>query len=529
MENILQKHILLLGILLFFLTGCIGLTDLDPADPVLVNPNLAPSTATTAIAVQPNPTPGPIPVLDLEEQAAAMLPIERAELENLLHLTSYHLDLDIDYSYQTFTGSGLVHYQNNTGQPLEMLYFHLLPNGGGSYGSGSLDVSSTSVDGISVASVLVEGGRLLQVPLPVPLQESQGAIVQFDFNGEVPENFEGGGYGLYNYSQGVLVLTGWYPLLAVYDDRGWSLNPPSNIGDSVFAESSFYTVNVQADQELVLIATGSQVERESSGKKRLYRFVSGPVREFALVLAPNFLVESEVYEGTRINSYYLPGSAAAAQEALTFAVNSLEVFNSSFGIYPYAELDLVEAPLRYAAGVEFPGIILLHRNAYTQGPAPYLADLVAHEVAHQWWYNVIGNDVFEHPWLDEALATYSSAVYVEFVDGEEAYLQTMTDYQEGYDRLVRSGRDEPVASPLAYFEQGGLADRYGPVVYAKGALFFHVLRQEIGDEVFFEVLQDYYQTMKYDIAFPEDLLGIFEAHHSESLAMLYREWLYSNQ
>jgi hypothetical protein len=526
-----MRRTLMLSLLLalLLLPGCTPAS--SPLKEALIPTALpTPQVAQTQPA-QPVPAaPAPEKASLLEEQALALLPSEAASLASLADIALYELDIVIDYPRRYYTGVARIHYTNRTGAPLESVYFHLLPNGGASFGAGSLQVTSVLVNGDAVKPQEAEGGRLLEIPFTSALPGGNQVVFELEFKALVPENFGGTGYGLFNYMDGVMVITAGYPLLAVYDGRGWNLNPPSNIGDSVYAEASFYSVQVEAQSDLVLAATGTEVDRLIAGSNTVYRFASGPVREFALVMSPDFEVLSQEISSTRLNSYYLPGTRVAAQEALDFGVESLQVFNQSFGVYPYNELDLLQVPLRYAAGVEFPGIVLLHRNAYlTGGAASHMEDLVAHEVAHQWWYNVVGNNVFIDPWLDEALATFSSARHFEVVHGKDAYDRIVQQYEESYARLVRAGRDEPVASSLEYFESAGRADRYGQVVYVKGALFLHRVRQEIGDENFFGALQDYYQAMKYQIASPEDLLSAFETRHGASLQPLFDEWLFSSQ
>ena len=70
---------------------------------------------------------------------------------------------------------------------------------------------------------------------------------------------------------------------------------------------------------------------------------------------------------------------------------------------------------------------------------------------------------------------------------------------------------------------------YSLIVYVKGALFFHHLREKIGDDAFFKALQDYYQSKKYQIASPEDILDVFERASGEQLDDFYQEWLYQKQ
>jgi aminopeptidase N len=82
---------------------------------------------------------------------------------------------------------------------------------------------------------------------------------------------------------------------------------------------------------------------------------------------------------------------------LTAAQQSVATFSASFGTYPYPELDVVLGAFPDFGGMEYPTIIFSEVDKWT----------VAHEVAHQWWYGLVGNDQYAEPWLDESLATWS--------------------------------------------------------------------------------------------------------------------------
>ena len=207
--------------------------------------------------------------------------------------------------------------------------------------------------------------------------------------------------------------------------------------------------------------------------------------------------------------------------------NSLEVYNEKFGLYPFSELDVVDAPMNYALGVEFPGIVLVASSLFDAPQKPEFAVATAHEVAHQWWYNVVGNDVFDDPWLDEALTSYSSSFYYEFGPYKSVPEPLIESWQQRYDQLLKDGEDEVVTRNLDYFEALNQPRIYGGVVYRKGALFFEALRQQIGDQAFFAALQQYYQDYKYGVASTEDLLELFEQASGTQLDDFYQQWLYS--
>jgi aminopeptidase N len=163
------------------------------------------------------------------------------------------------------------------------------------------------------------------------------------------------------------------------------------------------------------------------------------------------------------------------------------------------------------------------------GSAEYLAQeelqfamITSHEVSHQWWYSLVGNDVIGEPWLDEALAAYSSGIYVEEFLGEAAFEELLHDWEWNYER-ARAGVDTPVTASLDQFSDF----TYYGIVYCGGALFYHDLRAEIGDELFFASLQEYFRRFKYRVATTENLLEIFEEISGEELEELYDEWLFA--
>ena len=464
---------------------------------------------------------------------SALLPAYQADAGSLGDIPRYDLNLDIDFSEANFTGQSRVTYTNVEADVLDSLFFRLYPNGGKSYGNGHLRVEDVQVDGQEMETDLSLGDTVLEVVLPEPLEP--GDIVQIDmkFSGEVPEDFGGqetpAGYGIYNLSADVMALSGWYPQLAVYDDEGWNLDPVSAIGDSVYSDSANYTIDISLDSDIELAATGVEIEREKLNGQTRYRYISGPVRDFFIAMSPDFIVTSRMVDGTKVNSYYLPGHEQAGEIGLQVAADSLAVFNQRFGAYPFTELDLVEAPMRNALGVEYPGIMLVVTSLYDDPSQPSFTVATAHEVAHQWWYSLVGNDVFDEPWLDEALATYSSGVYFQDVIGQEAYEGLTAYWEDRYAAVVTDGLDDLVTEDLRYFESSPEHKPYGTIVYSKGALAIKAIREEIGDQAFFEALQHYYQGNKYLIAESDDLLDNFESSAGVSLDSLYEQWLFTHQ
>lgn len=456
------------------------------------------------------------------EQSSALLPSARKDALELPDIPHYDIQLKVDFKNASYTGSAKIDYTNLEGITLGSLFFRLFPNGGKVYGEGSLEVSSVKVDGRDMQTNLSFSDSVFEVMLDKPIPAEKHILISMDFYGTVPVDFRGGGYGLYNLKEEVLSLAGWYPMLAVYDDEEWNLDPVSGIGDSVYSDIAYYTVEFAVPEGMSHSATGILIDSVDSSGFTYNRYISGPVRDFFIVIGRDLRLKSNKAQDIMINTYYLPGHEDEADKTLDIAAGSLRTFNNKFGYYPYTELDIIEAPMNGSIAVEFPGIVVVGSSVYGN------AIFISHEIAHQWWYNLVGNDVIDDPWIDEALATYSSIIYYEYNRTDSEYKQVLLYFENEYKRGIDSGNDDLVTESLEHFEKLG-GKYYNRIVYSKGAVFYHNLREKIGDKAFFQALKDYYLDKKYKIASADDLLNRFEESSGMELDDFYQEWLYSKK
>jgi aminopeptidase N len=195
----------------------------------------------------------------------------------------------------------------------------------------------------------------------------------------------------------------------------------------------------------------------------------------------------------------------------------VDYFEQTFGPYPFAEFDVVETA-NIAGGIEYPGLITMPIQNYGQ-IGGFFQWATVHEVAHQWWYSLVGNDQQDEPWLDEALTQYSTALYYEFradwpVAVDEMFVST-------YDAIRDTELDDLIDRPVAAYSEAN----YGPVVYYKGPLFFDALRQELGDETFFALLQDYFTTYRYRESSQAELRDLIDQAAGMDMSPLYQQWL----
>jgi hypothetical protein len=440
----------------------------------------------------------------------------------------YRLVLALDAANRRLAGQQQVTFPNRTGLELDEVVFRLYPNLL-QYG-GRLKVGGAWVDGqLGTYSLRAEDTSLV-IPLPRPLAPDSSVTIGLEFDVAIPEKESG--YVLFGFSQGIWSLPDAYPLLAVHDgsmglpgaDLAWHEDVAPAHGDAVFAEAALYDVTLTLPADLTLVPTGSVVEDTlDADGQRVYRIVGGPLREFAWLASADYLVAETMACGTTLRSYHLPGDEAAGQAALDMAAAALGAYEDFFGPYPFEEMVVAEAPLRFF-GMEYPGLNLIGLDLYRDQRAQ-LEDRVVHEIAHQWWYAQVGNDQVNTPWLDEALAEYSMAIYYRQVFGE-ARANTVVNQRllVPYQLAVENGYDAVVNQPSSAFSW-----EYEVIVYEKGALFFDALYRELGEEIFRAVLQAYADRYRWGIATPDGFLRVAESVSGRDLDGLYSQWILSKE
>lgn len=319
-----------------------------------------------------------------------------------------------------------------------------------------------------------------------------------------------------------MTLASFYPILAVADGGRWDLAPVGTIGDAVTSEAATYDVSVTADCGLSVLSSG-RLQAEEPGEDGCWsRFAGEGIRDFMIVLGDAYDEVAQTESGVLVRASFLPGHETAGQVALARAEEAVALYGKLFGPCPYDELDLVEVPLNHAAGVEYPGLVLIGES-YCGNPQDSFFDvIVAHEVAHQWWYAGVGNDVVKEPWLDEGLATFSSGLFLEHVFGESAARSAIATWQSAYRKARDEHPDLSVASPTTAFQD---AATYSGFVYCGGALFLDALRRALGDALFFGVLSQYYRDETLHIAQGSDLLRRLREASPSDLTALFIEYL----
>ena len=451
-------------------------------------------------------------------------------------LNHYNIEMDLNYDDKVYTGKQTTSYVNNTNESLEELYFHLYPNAfktvdtapilfsqgedsPSSYEGGEIEILKVSYNGEDLDfNIQGEGDTILHIDLKQPLIEDKKADIYLEYKVKLPTTQDRFGYG-----NKVINGGNWYPVVAVYDEDGWNLDPYYQIGDPFYSDIANYNVRINTDKDVVIASSGNILSEVVERDKKIYEIEGKLIRDFAWSASKDFKIAEKKLDNTNIKLYYLDKDKSMIEESLEIGEKSIRTFSKLFGQYPYGVYSIVMT--EFPSGMEYPGVVFISDELFKEPLIDMLEQVIVHETAHQWWYGLVGNDQIKEAWLDESLATYSEVLYnVEVYNKEKGEVYYTENIEIGYE-LAESylTEDDVVNKPLDKFVGW---DDYGPLVYSKGGVFVHKIREEYGYDTLIKILNQYFKEYKFKVATTEDFIRICEEITQDDLSDLVDEWLY---
>jgi aminopeptidase N len=222
---------------------------------------------------------------------------------------------------------------------------------------------------------------------------------------------------------------------------------------------------------------------------------------------PNIPVSAWVYQQDSAQGFH---DYAPAPKILKF-------FSSYIAPYPYEKLANVQSKTIFG-GMENASAIFYFEGSVTGKGGD--EDLLAHEIAHQWFGDMASEKSFAHLWLSEGFATYFTDIYWQHAHGEEAFKKRLQKERNEVIDFVRTN-DRPVVDSLSSY-----MDLLNANSYQKGAWVLHMLRNEVGDTVFHKIIQTYYQQYKGSNADTRDFETVAEEISGKNLKWFFDQWLY---
>ncbi len=434
----------------------------------------------------------------------------------------YRMDLTLDPRQALLTGTQTLDFTKRTGAPLPDLIFHLYPNLPDF--EGRLEITCAAVDGAAVQPSLEDDNWKLRLLLPAPLAPDASTQVTLHFTTTTPRGTAATAYGAFNLEEGIWTLASFYPTLAIRVGEAWDEARPNGWSDYVNSDTALYHARISMPAGYGLLSSGVATPTCASGTCSVIA-AAGPQRDFILAISSGWEQSRRAVGETTVVSSYPPEWRAAGERALELTVDALARFNDQFGLYPYRELDILPVTAGNFAGVEYPGLIMISDAFYDENEdrTAGLLDVVVHEVAHMWWYNVVGNDVLREPWLDEGLTSYAAEYLYMELSGQGS--QPLTAARQA--QLQQLGLDKtPINLEVREYAD---ARTYVAVVYGRAPLFFDALRRELGDDRFFRLLREHYRRNAFGRATTEGFEKLAEEIAGRELDPFLSAWLADKQ
>ncbi|MFX0009818.1 MAG: M1 family metallopeptidase [Candidatus Hermodarchaeota archaeon] len=452
------------------------------------------------------------------------------------NFSSYNLTVVFDEDEASVEGNLTVDFYNNDPINFTQLPFHL-------YLSGMMyETQPGSIEILKIYDYenhsqylsyqVYSSQQLMWITLNKQVKTGERAMFIIQFNAILPDGpyDRANAHGDDVLQSRIYKFTGFYPIPCVYDQEdGWNTDSYLDEGDPFYFDMAYYNLFIEAPNAMIIAATGQLEEKVNKGATTFYHFNPiYPVREVTFSASRYFQVQSKLVHGVNLSTFYLPKSILLWDSyALSNAEQALLLYNSTFGTYPYPTLNIVEEYTSYG-GMEYPCQIYATEDVDNYVYPLYinrriLEKIIAHETCHQWWYNLVGNDEVDLPFLDEGITVWCTDYYGEYYHGSWEYFQMTYRY---IDRV------------RLYYSETGLSSKINQSVYqfmatftdwiyigyCKAPLILEKLRQTIGHTQFVNGLRLFFEQFEYKHALLSDLQTCFEDVIGSSLDWFFLPW-----
>ncbi len=488
----------------------------------------------------------------------------------------YVLDVALNDTLHTLTGTEKINYTNNSPDVLTFIYIHLYPNAYSSQQTAFAKqflrngnthfyfAKEAQMGSMTLTNVTSGGQRLEIIPeknnpdivkivLNKPIASGETAVLDINFTEHFPDVFSRGGHIGQQY-----LVTQWYPKPAVYDGTGWHLIPYLDQGE-FYGEFGSFDVRITLPENYVVAATGVlQTESEkdfisrlvgqsvtrlvnanktnqlndsppaSSKKFKTIQFKADSIHDFAWFADKRFRVlksEAHLKNGKTIPTYayFRDIDAPLWQHAAEYAARAVEYYSERIGDYPYPHASAVmQQSNGVGGGMEYPMITLIGDTPNAKS----LDEVITHEVGHNWFYGILGSNERDNGWMDEGFNTYYENAYSEkyypkvTAKGLVNFLTKNSDYSpieiavQKQNFLRRDQAPSTTSDSLTELN-------YGLSVYAKTAASMRLLEKYYGTARFDNMMHRYFSAWQFKHPQPADVRSIFETATANNLSWFF--------
>ena len=417
--------------------------------------------------------------------------------DDKIDVTYYKLNLSVNYNSKLLTGEVTVKAWSSIDK-LTNFYLDLVST-----------MAVTSVTSNNVAAAYSQSSNQLKINLEKEYAKGDLITVTIKYSG-YPQSAGFGDFVFTAHSGQPIIWT----LSEPYGARSWwpSKDTPADKADSsdvwITSDKSFTSIS-----NGVLTETVNNVDGTSTYKwKNRY-----PIANYLISLAmSNYQkydtpFEYETGKVMPVTHYVFPELFSANKGNLDLLPGMLKIFSEKFGLYPFVAEKYGQAQVLNSVSME-------HQTVSSM--STFREDVVAHELAHQWFGDRVTCKDWQNIWLNEGFATYSESIYYEAKYGNSMFTNDVNAIMSSAKTAKGSIYVQDISTIAQIFN--------GARSYSKGGVVLHMLRGVVGDENFFRILKEYLSEpgLSYNVATTEDFQRIAERVYGKSLDYFFKEWIY---
>lgn len=428
----------------------------------------------------------------------------------------YKLKGELDVVNDVFKFEQSITVSNTGDNLISKLYFHLYANIYQTYtNKGKVEIVSVKdLEGKDINFQMRDNEQLMQVTLNNPIHRGEKQELVFEVTVELPEI-----YDRYGVSKEEYLLSFFYPQLAVFDEKGWDLTPMSLDGDGRYAEVADYSIEITVPSEYIVACSGKLILSQNQGKKATYIYEANKYRDIVLTISDQY-EQREIRSGdvTILGYFHRNESEKVKQGILKLAQQTLEFFSDKLMDYPYETLVIasINSPRNYS--MEYTGFINLQQQMTFDENC---RETLVHEIAHQWFYGIIGNNEYEEPWLDEAFAQFMTGICLEELYGKDVAETYFVLMKQIVEMVPLEGKVKNVNGSVKDYSVSDFCN----VVYYRGAYFLNELKDAMGYDEFISALSQYCKTYAYQTVTTDQFVAILKEKSDDDIEFIIKKYI----
>ncbi|HNR45699.1 MAG TPA: M1 family metallopeptidase [Anaerolineaceae bacterium] len=380
----------------------------------------------------------------------------------------------------------------------------------------NLDFIGYEISAVTVNSNPADFTRADQELTIIPAQPiSSGAAftVGISYSG-TPERLE---------SQAAVGRVGWIPL----DDGSLVLSEPDGaatyypVNDHPLDKAAYtFQITVPSDYEVVANGVLSDTSDNVDSVTYVWQATDPMASYLTTVNIGDYDLETDESDsGVPIRNYFAATLDDDAREPFARQAEMIDYFSNVFGPYPFEVYGSIVIDAEVGTALEAQTLSLYGIDQLDLDDIDSAEQLVAHELAHQWFGDSISVADWGDIWLNEGFATYSEGLWIEYTQGTEARDEWVMD---NYEYVADYLQDEaPPGTPAA-------DNLFSERIYCQGALTLHALRLQVGDDTFFKIIQTYFDRYQGGNARTADFIAVTEEISGQDLTEFFDSWLYAD-